>query len=358
MKIATLFGTRPEIIKLSRIINKLDSIYTNNHITINTNQNTQHTMNKLFCDQLNINPTISFETNTSSFGKEIADILSNSYDILKEEKPDKLLILGDTYSALSAISAKKLGIKIYHMEAGMRSYDTRMPEEHNRKLVDHISDVNLPYTEYSRQNLIRENISPQSIYVTGNPIYEVINHNIPQIQSVILSKSISAILSTKFILATIHRSENVDNIISLNNIISGFTKVIKSTGISIYLFAHPRTVGKLEQFNIHIPEGLVINEPIGFFEFHKLISNAILICSDSGSIPEECDYWKKTSISIRDSTERPEYLQNGSMILSGTSPDDIYQCVMLGLQKKQIKNTLFYDGMVSDKIVSILCGKI
>jgi UDP-N-acetylglucosamine 2-epimerase (non-hydrolysing) len=357
LKIATIFGTRPEIIKLSRIINKLDSLYTNNHITINTNQNAQDNMNQIFCKQLNINPTFSCETNTSSFGKEISDIIQNSYDILKSEKPDKLLILGDTYSSLSAISAKKLGIKIYHMEAGMRSYDDRMPEEHNRKLVDHLSDVNLPYTEYSRQNLIRENIPPKSVFVTGNPIYEVINHNVKEIQSAILPKHLSTILSTKFILATIHRSENVDNVTNLNNIISGFIKIIKTTGITIYLFAHPRTVGKLEQFNVSIPDDLIINDPVGFFEFHKLISGATLVVSDSGSIPEECDYWKKISISIRDSTERPEYLQSGSMILSGTKPDEIYRCIMIGLQKKSLSTTLFYDGMVSEKIINIISGK-
>ena len=357
MKIATIFGTRPEIIKLSRIINKLDSIYANNHITINTNQNNTFNLNKVFCNQLNINPTISFETNVSSFGQEIADIILNSYDILKQEKPDKLLILGDTYSALSVISAKKLGIKIYHMEAGMRSYDSRMPEEHNRKLVDHMSDVNLPYTEYSRQNLIRENISPKSIFVTGNPIYEVIDHNMEKIKSADLPFGLSDVMKSKFILSTIHRSENVDNITNLNNIILGFSKVIKSTGMKIYLFAHPRTVGKLEQFNVRIPDGLIINDPVGFFEFHKLISNATLVTSDSGSIPEECDYWKKISVSIRDSTERPEYLESGSMILSGTKPDDIYRCILLGLQKKPFQNTLFHNGIVSDKIIDIISGK-
>ena len=248
MKVMSIFGTRPEIIRLSRIFPFLDSNF--DHIMVNTNQNFTLELSSIFFSELGIRkPNYHLKIKTGKFGNEVADIIRKSEEILLRENPDVLLILGDTNSGLSAISATHHGIKVVHLEAGMRAYDFRMPEEKNRIIIDHLSSILLPYTNYSRENLIRENIHPSKIYVVGNPIIEVINHYLPKIEkSKILEKM--NLKSNNFFLVTAHRSENVDSIDSLKVILSSLSKIHSKFKKRVIYPMHPRTASKIKKQDI------------------------------------------------------------------------------------------------------------
>ena len=323
MKIMSIFGTRPEIIRLSRIFALLDTNFE--HVMINTSQNYTKELNSVFFDDLNIRkPDYDLKVNTEAYGVEVADVIVKTEKLLKKEKPDILLILGDTNSGLSAIPAAHQGIKIAHLEAGMRSYDFRMPEEKNRVMIDHLSTVLLPYTPYSRENLIRENIHPSKIFVIGNPIIEVIEHYMPKIEkSKILQKL--KLKKNDYFLITAHRSENVDDLKSLKNIFSGLEKIHQKFGKKIIYPIHPRTTSKMQ--NIKIPKGIELIDPLGFFDFTYLEKNAFCLLTDSGTVPEEALYFKKPCVTIRETTERPEIIEAGSNILSGLNPENILRSV-------------------------------
>jgi len=258
---------------------------------------------------------------------------------------------------LSAIPAAHLGIKIVHLEAGMRSYDKRMPEEKNRVLIDHIATVNLPYTEYSRQNLIRENIHPGSIYVVGNPIIEVIDHYLPKIKkSTILTKL--KLKPNGYVLVTAHRSENVDNPKTLKNILLSLEHVNKEFKKRIIYPMHPRTLSKLNKKDI--PKCIEIVKPLGFFDFSKLEQNAFCYITDSGTLPEDALYYKKPCVIIRESTERPEFIEAGCNILSGLDPKNIVESVRT-ITSTTIDwkwNESLGDGKTSSKVVNIIRGKL
>jgi UDP-N-acetylglucosamine 2-epimerase (non-hydrolysing) len=356
MKVMSIFGTRPEIIRLSRIFPALDSNFK--HVMVNTSQNYTPELNAIFFSELGIRkPDYNLKIETSQFGAEIADIIRKTEKILLKEKPDVLLILGDTNSGLSAIPAAHLGIKIIHLEAGMRAYDFRMPEDKNRTLIDHLSSILLPYTDYSRENLIRENIHPSKIYVVGNPIVEVIEHYLLKIEkSKILQKMK---LKTKdYFLVTAHRSENVDNIENMKKIFSSLEKIQKKFKKRIIFPIHPRTLSKIKK--LKIPNGVEIIKPIGFLDFTKLEKNAFCLITDSGTVPEESLYFKIPSVTIRETTERPEYIEAGSNILSGLEPDDILRAVDLITSKKIESewNSRLGDNLTSSKVLNILSGKL
>jgi len=356
MKIMSIFGTRPEIIRLSRIFALLDTNFE--HVMINTSQNYTKELNSVFFDDLNIRkPDYDLKVNTEAYGVEVADVIVKTEKLLKKEKPDILLILGDTNSGLSAIPAAHQGIKIAHLEAGMRSYDFRMPEEKNRVMIDHLSTVLLPYTPYSRENLIRENIHPSKIFVIGNPIIEVIEHYMPKIEkSKILQKL--KLKKNDYFLITAHRSENVDNLKSLKNIFSGLEKIHQKFGKKIIYPIHPRTTSKMQ--NIKIPKGIELIDPLGFFDFTYLEKNAFCLLTDSGTVPEEALYFKKPCVTIRETTERPEIIEAGSNILSGLNPENILRSVesiTSGKPDWQWKEALG-DGKTSRKVINILHGKL
>ncbi len=356
MKIMSIFGTRPEIIRLSRIFALLDTNFE--HVMVNTSQNYTKELNSVFFDDLNIRkPDYDLKVNTEAYGVEVADVIVKTEKLLKKEKPDILLILGDTNSGLSAIPAAHQGIKIAHLEAGMRSYDFRMPEEKNRVMIDHLSTVLLPYTPYSRENLIRENIHPSKIFVIGNPIIEVIEHYMPKIEkSQILQKL--KLKKNDYFLVTAHRSENVDNLKSLKNIFSGLEKIHQKFGKKIIYPIHPRTSSKMK--NIEIPKGVDLIEPLGFFDFTYLEKNAYCLLTDSGTVPEETLYFKKPCVTIRETTERPEIIEAGSNILSGLMPDDILRAtesITSGKPDWQWNEALG-DGKTSRKVINILNGKL
>ena len=352
----SIFGTRPEIIRLSRIFPLLDTNFE--HIMVNTSQNYTKELNSVFFDDLSIRkPDYDLKVNTEAYGVEVADVIVKTEKLLKKEKPDILLILGDTNSGLSAIPAAHQGIKIAHLEAGMRSYDFRMPEEKNRVMIDHLSTVLLPYTHYSRENLIRENIHPSKIFVIGNPIIEVIKHYMPKIEKSKIFQKLK-LKKNNYFLVTAHRSENVDNVKSLKNIFSGLEKIHQKFGKKIIYPIHPRTTSKMK--NIEIPKGIELIDPLGFFDFTYLEKNAYCLLTDSGTVPEETLYFKKPCVTIRDTTERPEIIEAGSNILSGLMPDDMLrstESITSGKPDWQWNEALG-DGKTSRKVINILNGKL
>jgi len=325
MKILTILGTRPEIIRLSLIIEKLDRLCE--HKLVHTGQNFDPNLNEIFFQQLGVRTPDAYLDAKGSFGEQVATILARSEEIMLAEKPDKFLVLGDTNSALAAIVAKRLGIPVYHMEAGNRCYDDRVPEEVNRRIIDHSSDILMPYTERSRQNLLHEGIPGQRIFVTGNPIYEVIQHYRAQIdQSGIFVKL--GIEPGGYFLVTLHRAENVDGKTRLKQIAAAFEALQQQYKCPIIVSTHPRTRSRLETFGINVnnPE-IRLLEPFGFFDFVALEKKARCVLSDSGTVQEECAIFRVPNVTLRDVTERPETLECGSNILTGANPELILDCV-------------------------------
>jgi UDP-N-acetylglucosamine 2-epimerase (non-hydrolysing) len=356
MKVMSIFGTRPEIIRLSRMFPLLDENF--DHVMVNTNQNYTKELNSIFFDQLKIRkPDYDLKIKTEAYGKEVAEIIIKSEDLLKKEQPDILLILGDTNSGLAAIPASHQGIKIAHLEAGMRSYDFRMPEEKNRVMIDHLSTVLLPYTNYSRENLIRENIHPSKIFVVGNPIIEVIDYYLSKINKSNILKKLK-LIKYDYFLVTAHRSENVDDPQSLQKIFDGLEKINKHYKKKIIYPIHPRTASKLLK-KIKIPNNIQLIDPLGFFEFSHLEKNAFCLITDSGTVPEETLYFKRPCITIRKSTERPETIEAGSNILSGLDPQNMLDSVKMMTSKKPSWewNSALGDGKTAQKVTNILRGK-
>ena len=356
MKIMSIFGTRPEIIRLSRIFPLLDKNFK--HIMVNTDQNYTKELNSVFFSELELRkPDYNLKIRTGQYGIEIADIISETEQVILKEHPDLVLILGDTNSGLSVIPASHHGIQIAHLEAGMRAYDIRMPEEKNRILIDHLSTLLLPYTNYSRENLIRENVHPSKIYVVGNPIVEVIDHFSPKIEkSKILEKM--KLKHDDFFLVTAHRSENVDNLEQLKIIFSSLEKIHKKFKKRIIYPMHPRTSSKLKkQF---IPKGIEIIKPLGFFDFTKLEKNALCLITDSGTVPEETLYFKKPCVTIRESTERPETIEAGSNILAGLDVENILNSVkqITSIKPNWNWDSSLGDGKTASKVLNILRGKL
>jgi len=349
MKVMTIVGTRPELIRLSLVIPKLDKYCE--HILVHTGQNYDPNLKDIFFEELGIRqPNITLKCKTSG------DIISAIEPVLQSECPDKVLILGDTNSGLSAIVAKKMGIPVIHMEAGNRCYDDRVPEETNRRVIDHSSDILLPYTERSRQNLIREGIDNKRIFVTGNPIGEVIGHYSCKIgKSNILATL--GLFPDRYFLATFHRAENVDNMKRLISIINSLKRLNVHYLIPIICSIHPHTRKNIELFGIDTT-GLTLCEPFGFFDFVHLESNAKCVISDSGTVQEECCIIGTSNVTIRDTTERPETIECGSNIISGVECENIMRCVEMALNMRVWKSPYEYrQTNVSDTIVKIMCSE-
>lgn len=356
MKVMTILGTRPEIIRLSRIIEKLDALC--DHVLVHTGQNYDFNLNDIFFQQLGVREPDYHLGARGSFGEQIGTILAQSERVMLEEKPDRFLVLGDTNSSLAAIMAKRLGIMVYHMEAGNRCYDDRVPEEVNRRIIDHSSDVLLPYTERSRQNLLREGIPGERIHVTGNPIYEVIQHYDSQIrQSTILDDL--GLEAGQYFLVTMHRAENVDIEKRLIELTTALGHLQKEYGVPVIVSTHPRTKARMQSFGIGVGNDQVrFLPPFGFFEFITLERNALSVLSDSGTVQEECAIFGVANVTIRDVTERPETLECGSNMLSGANPDMVVRCVhtVLTLKSHWSPPTEYMVENVSDTVIKIVTG--
>jgi UDP-N-acetylglucosamine 2-epimerase (non-hydrolysing) len=324
----TVLGTRPEIIRLSRIIELLDRQAT--HVLVHTGQNYDERLNDLFFRELGVRaPDVAMNVRVSGFGRQAGEILAGVEAVLMEHRPDRLLVLGDTNSGLSAIVARRLGIPVYHMEAGNRCYDDRVPEEVNRRIIDHCSTVLMPYTERSRENLLREGFEGRRVFVIGNPIHQVIQHYEPGIAASTALETLG-LERGRFFLVTLHRAENVDREDTLRNLIEALAQVHRDYGLPVVCSFHPRTRAKVAQFSVDIARtGLRFVEPLGFLDFIHLERSAFCILSDSGTVQEEACIFGVPNVTVREVTERPETIECGSNLLSGSDPADILRHVRL-----------------------------
>ena len=324
MKVISIFGTRPEMIKLWSTLKKLDELNFD-HIMVHTGQNFTPELKDFFFHDLRLRePDYQLGIDTSSYGREVADVIVKSDELFAKIKPDALLILGDTFSGLSVMPAAHRGIKVFHMEAGLRAWDKRMPEQRNRILIDHMSDVLLPFNRYHRENLLRENIHPSKIFATGNPTFEVIRAFLPQIKASGILQRLG-LAPREYFLVTAHRSENVDQPQYLAAIIQALGRLHQRFKREVVYPMHPRTKSKLG--SMPIPPGVRIINPLGFYDFNRMLMDCFCIISDSGTAPEESYFYKMPCVSLRMTTERPETVEGGAHIVAGLDPDDIVEAV-------------------------------
>lgn len=331
MKIVTLFGTRPEIIRLSQVIKHLDRFC--DQVLVHTGQNYDPNLSDIFWRELEIRPPDHhLNIRADNFSKQVGQIIEKSGEVLSRAKPDRLLILGDTNSGLAAIVAARMGIPVYHMEAGNRCYDDRVPEETNRRIIDHCSAVLMPYTQRSKENLLREGIERQRIFVIGNPIFEVLNSYSDHIEASDVLERLD-VTPGGYFLVTLHRAENVDEHARLEQLLRGLALVADTYNETMVVSLHPRTASKLETFGLSPHSTRVkLLEPLGFFDFVKLERCAHCVLSDSGTVQEECCIFGVPNVTLRDVTERAETVEVGSNILSGAEPDMILRSVQVALE--------------------------
>ena len=329
LKVVTIVGTRPEIIRLSRLIPKLDE-YTD-HIFVHTGQNSDPKLNEVFFEDLELRaPDYYLNVDTSSMGSVMGDVLKKSEEVFLREQPDAVMILGDTNSAIAAIVAERLHIPVYHMEAGNRSFDNNVPEELNRKMVDHVASFNLPYNDYSMRNLLAEGIHPRFIQKTGSPIREIYEHYKDKIAASAAVEDLG-LTANGYFLASVHRQENVDLPERLEKVLDCLVAVRDHWNLPVLVSTHPRTRSKLEALNRAGLEGITFHEPFGYLDYNKLQLDAKVVISDSGTISEESAIAGFAAVSLRDSIERPEALEAGSMMIAGLDPMTLISSLELEL---------------------------
>ena len=357
LKVMTILGTRPEIIRLSATLKACDKYF--DHILVHTGQNYDYTLNQVFFDNLGLRaPDYYLECVGSNLGSTMGNIISKSYDLMVETKPDALLILGDTNSALAAIAAKRLKVPIFHMEAGNRCWDWNVPEMTNRTIVDHISDINLPYTEHSRRYLLDEGIDGKTIFVTGSPMREVLDTYQLEIED-------SKVLDTldleenKYILLSAHREENIDNEENFMSLMTAINEIAEKYQMPVIYSTHPRSKKFIEKRNFKFNPLVRTLEPFGFFDYNKLQKSAYCVLSDSGTLSEESAMLGFNGVLIRTSTERPEVLDKGSIVVGGITAETITQamdlCVSMSDNHEEVVMAEDYaDTNVSVKVVKII----
>jgi UDP-N-acetylglucosamine 2-epimerase (non-hydrolysing) len=330
MKVMSIFGTRPEMIKMWGTLKKLDELNFE-HVMVHTGQNFTPELREFFFTDLQLRrPDYELGIDVTSYGREVADVIRKSDELMEKVKPDALLILGDTYSGLSVLPAAHRGIKIFHMEAGLRAWDRRMPEQRNRILIDHISNVLLPYNQYHRENLMREGIHPSKIIVTGNTTFEAMRAFQPQIAASDIIQRLN--LTPKgYILVTAHRSENVDNPEYLGIIFRALAKLADRYQREIIFPMHPRTKSKLA--GIDVPSRVRIMAPLGFYDFNRLLKESFCVLSDSGTAAEEGLFYKVPNVSLRMATERQETLESGATIVCGMNEDNIVESITTAISQ-------------------------
>ena len=357
MKVMTVLGTRPEIIRLSVIIKKLDKYCQ--HLLVHTGQNYDERLSEIFFRELDLRqPDYYLGVKEDTFGKQIGKILIGVEEVILKERPDKILILGDTNSGLTSIIAKRMGIPVYHMEAGNRCFDDRVPEEVNRRIIDHSSTILLPYTYRSKENLLNEGINNEVIYVIGNPILEVIESFSDKIEKCNILKKLE-LVAKEYFLVTMHRAENVDIEDRLRNLILALDKINEIYNMPVVCSLHPRTKSKMEKFGLVQSSGKVqYLAPLGFIDFVTLEKNALCVITDSGTVQEECCIFGTPNITIRDVTERPETIESGSNMLTSVSSELIIDSINVVINEKNdwIPPKEYLEKNVSSKIVKILLG--
>jgi len=339
IKVLTVVGTRPEIIRLSRVINLLNK-YTN-HILVHTGQNYDYELNDIFFKELDIpRPNHFMAADVSSLGATVGDIIYKSEDVLKKEKPDAVLILGDTNSCLFGYMAKRMHIPIFHMEAGNRCFDLNVPEETNRKIIDHIADFNLVYTEHARRHLLSEGLPHRRIYLTGSPLKEVIDYYLPQIKKSSILKKLK-LTNKKYFIVSFHREENVDNQDKLIKILMTLNTIAEKYKLAVVVSTHPRTSKRIEKLKTYKANHRVqFMKPFGYFDYVFLQMNALCSISDSGTISEESAILSFPAISLRQSMERPEAQDAGTIILTGFEPNVVINSIETTIKEHKIRKYL------------------
>lgn len=357
LKVMTIIGTRPEIIRLSECIKACDRYF--NHILVHTGQNWDYTLNEVFFKELGLRePDYYLDAVGEHLGATMGNIIAKSYEVFSQEKPDALLILGDTNSALCAISAKRLKIPIFHMEAGNRCFDQNVPEEINRKIVDHISDINLPYTEHSRRYLLSEGFRKEHIFVTGSPMTEVLHKHMDEIQSSKVLEELG-LEKGKYILVSAHREENIDNEANFFSLMNALNTVAETYQLPIIYSTHPRSWKRIEERGFKFHSLIRQLKPFGFFAYNKLQLEAFCVLSDSGTLSEESAILGFPGVLIRTSTERPEVLDKGTIVIGGITVEDITKAIVISCQMYQssLENELpcdYKDDFVSTKVIKII----
>lgn len=359
LKVMTIVGTRPEIIRLAETIKKCDLYFE--HILVHTGQNWDYTLNDVFFKELELRePNHFLGVVGNNLGETMGNIIAKSYEILVQEQPDALLILGDTNSCLSAIAAKRLKIPVFHMEAGNRCFDQNVPEEINRRIVDVTSDVNLAYTEHARRYLLSEGMRKEYTFVTGSPLPEVFARYMPKIdESDILERL--GLEKGKFILVSAHREENIDNDENFKSLTDALNAIAETYNMPVIYSTHPRSWKRIEEKGIKFHENIKQLKPFGFYDYNKLQKDSFCVLSDSGSLAEESNIMGFPAVSIRTSTERPEAVDKGSVILGGITFDSITQAIEVITKEKELGEELvkvhdYTDINVSTKVVNIIQG--
>lgn len=338
LKVMTVVGTRPEIIRLSATIKLLDQ--HTDQVLVHTGQNYDYELNEVFFEDLGLRkPDHFLEADTSSLGAALGSILAKTEQVLFEERPDAFLVLGDTNSCISAVIAKRMKIPVFHMEAGNRSFDENVPEETNRRLVDHVADYNLVYTEHARRNLLTEGLHPSRILLTGSPMREVLDQNLEQIEASDVLKR-QGLASGEYFLVSLHREENVDNPRTLRSAIDALQTLRREYGIPILVSTHPRTRKRLEVLDEVAEEGIIFHSPFGFHDYIKLQKEARLVLSDSGTISEEAHILGFQAVTLRNFIERPEALDAGAIMTAGIDPVQVSRTVRMALALGNVRSAI------------------
>lgn len=359
LKLMTIVGTRPEIIRLSEVIKLADRSF--NHILVHTGQNWDYNLNQIFFEELGIRkPDYFLKCAGDNLGVTIGNIIANTYEVMQNEKPDAVLILGDTNSSLSAISAKRLKIPIFHMEAGNRCWDWNVSEMINRKIVDHISDVNLPYTEHARRYLLSEGIDGKTIFVTGSPMREVLEKNKEKIENSNVLEDLN-LKRDRYILVSAHREENIDNEKNFFMLMNTINSIAEKYSMEVIYSVHPRSKKFIEKRNFKFHPLVRTLKPFGFFEYNNLQKNSYCVLSDSGTLSEESSILGFSAVLLRTSTERPEVIDKGSIVIGGIEEKTVKQSIELAISlKREIEvNKLaidYMDNNVSEKVVRVIQG--
>ena len=359
LKLMIIVGTRPEIIRLSSVINKCRQYFDT--LLVHTGQNYDYNLNDIFFKDLNIEkPDIYLSAVGDNLGQTIGNIIAKSYEVMVENKPDAILVLGDTNSCLSIIGAKRLHIPIFHMEAGNRSKDECLPEETNRRIVDIISDVNLAYSEHARKYLHECGLPKERVFVTGSPMAEVLHKHLNEIENSDILNKLN-LKKNHYILLSAHREENIDTDKNFYCLFNALNAMAEKYDMPILYSCHPRSKKKLEQTNFQLDKRVIIHEPLGFIDYNNLQMNAYFVVSDSGTLPEESSFYASinkpiAAICIRTSTERPEALDAGCFVLAGIDENNLMQAIDVALLNKNGCKPVsdYLDENVSDKVVKII----
>lgn len=364
LKVMTVVGTRPEIIRLARVMSALDNSKAIEHIIVHTGQNYDYELNQIFFDDLQIRKPDYFLNAAGTTATEtIGKILINIDPLLEEIKPDAFLVLGDTNSCLCAIPAKKRHIPIFHMEAGNRCFDQRVPEETNRKIVDHISDINLTYSDIAREYLLREGLSADRIIKTGSPMFEVLNHYLPSIKSSNILDRLQ-LERNKYFVVSAHREENISSNLNFSGLVSSLNLVAEKYSLPIIVSTHPRTRKMIDAKGIVLHKNIQLLKPLGFNDYNALQLHSKAVLSDSGTISEESSILNFPALNIRQAHERPEAMEEASVMMVGLNPERILQgLIELDSQKRGEERTLrtvsdYSMPNVSDKVVRIIISYV